>query len=179
MWLCASCQYRVRSPDFWSLQNAAAINVVEQELARAKEQIKNMETEHGNKVQQMEKEHKTAIDQLSQRAEKAETDLATKEREFRTATTEILNRFMRTDFWKVRMAREYASGHMAYRREAINAGVDVSPVEGEDFDPEEPDPVLPADEFDLNLELLEQETREADERRAREDQEAENDNNND
>lgn len=60
------------------------------------------------------------------------------------------------------MAREYASGYVDYRREAINAEIDVSPVEDEDFDPEESDPAPPVDEFDLDLEILEQETREAD-----------------
>lgn len=74
----------------------------------------------------------------------------------------ILNRFMQTEFWKVRMSKEYASGYADYRREAINAGVDVSPVEGKDFDPKEPNPAPPVDKFDLDLEKLEEETKEAD-----------------
>lgn len=61
------------------------------------------------------------------------------------------------------MAREYAAGYADYHRIAINAGIDVSLVEGDNFDPEEADPALPVDVFDLDLETLEEETREANE----------------
>lgn len=118
--------------------------------ALADEQQKNQEL-----ITQHKQELKKVEDELQNHKEKA----IAREKEFTNEASEIINRFMDMSIFKKRMVAEFTAGGIFYRRECIDARVDVKPSEGEDFDLNELDPEPPAIIRELDLFQLKEDTR--------------------
>lgn len=134
----------------------------EKALADEQQKTQNLKIHHEKKLKQVENE-------LQEQKEKA----AAREKEFTDEALAIINSFMDTSFFKKWIIVEFIAGGIFYRQECIEAGVDVKPYEGENFNPSEPDPEPPVTIRNLDLLKIREETRkEAEEeaRRAQEDQ---------
>lgn len=70
----------------------------------------------------------------------------------------VLDRFCDTRYWGKRLENDSHRGMLIYKRTYVEAKVDLTPLEGEGYNPKEPDPKPFDDSAPLDLAELEDDT---------------------
>lgn len=139
------------------------LKVKKNNLEASKAEAERATKEKENQMKTLKAQHKEKIKKVeSELREQKEWPTAC-EKEFTAKASEIINRFMDTSFFKKRMIAEFAACGIFYRRECIDARIDMRLYVGDNFDLNDPNLELPVIICDLNLLELEKELRKEEE----------------